>query len=88
MTDYVLMLIYSLTPLGLVAIMSATNSNISVEYGALGLCGAMVYFLCKHIKHLTKKYEKLIEDNTTAYNRLTNILSGCPCSTDKKDESD
>ncbi len=77
--DYAVTLIFSLTPFGLVAAIGSAADNTGLEYGALGLCAIIVFFLCNHIKYLTKKLELLSEGNTKAYNRLADMLDDRPC---------
>ncbi|MDD5328044.1 MAG: hypothetical protein PHY02_09585 [Phycisphaerae bacterium] len=79
--------ILSLTPC-ILAIMVTTTAGEApyLQYGALGLCAMIVYFLCKYIYHLSgllskdsEKLEQLTEKNTKAYDRLTDVLKDRPC---------
>lgn len=69
----------AIVPFFCVAIISAETGDSKLQYGALGLCGLVVAFLCNHIKCLTKKITDLCEKNNAAYLRLSNLLEDRPC---------
>lgn len=81
---------------GLGAVVSAMIAVIDpeaspiIQFGALGLCGFMVYFLCNHIKQMhkdhSKERQKLIEETQDiaikaieCYSMLTNELKQRMC---------
>lgn len=76
-------MIYSLLAVGsaTVAVAGPMDGNPYIQYGALGLCGAMVLFMCKHITetHRAHREEReMHEKNFTAerdrcYNKLETL---------------
>ena len=84
---------YGLTAvLGAMIAVAGTSSTGSgyLEYGALGLCGAMVYFLCRHLsdqmdghrkerEHLQGQLTENTKKAIQAYDRLAKCLDDRPC---------
>lgn len=50
-----------------------------VEYGALGLCAFMVYFLCNHLTLKEKNHADERQKTAQYINRLSVILGNKPC---------
>jgi len=57
-----------------------------IQYGALGLCAFMVYFLCSYITKKEEVYAKERAEITKYLHRLSVILGDRPCLlNDRKD---
>jgi len=50
-----------------------------VQYGALGLCGFMVWFLCDHIKTKERIYSEERKEIAKYLNRIAKELGKRPC---------
>ena len=59
-----------------------------VQYGALGLCGFMVWFLCDHIKTKEKLHHEERKENAKYLNRIAKLLGDRPCLCDDRDVLD
>ena len=81
-------MVYGLLAVGsaALAITSATGNLPVVEYGALGMCGFMVYFLCKHITALHKDHQEERTQFTEAITELSTELKNRPCLLGKEKE--
>lgn len=55
-----------------------------IQYGALGLCGFMVYFLCNHIKEVHKNYSEERKEVAKQLSRIAVLLEDRPCLKDNK----
>lgn len=58
---------------------SGGESGGLVEYGALGLCGFMVYFLCTHLTLKEKNHAEERKDIAKYMSRLSVMLGNRPC---------
>lgn len=77
---------YAIIAFAAVAATSRDTGGGNFQYGALGLCTAMVLFLISHIKAQVKVIEKkdnklteLLEKDIDSRNRLSECLKDRPC---------
>jgi hypothetical protein len=62
-----------------VAMASAEAGGGYVEYGALGLCAFMVYFLCNHLTQKEKNHAEDRKETAKYLSRLALLLGDRPC---------
>jgi hypothetical protein len=71
-----------------VAMATSETGGGYVEYGALGLCAFMVYFLCNHLTLKEKNHSEERQATAKYMNRLAVMLGNRPCLMDEREELD
>ena len=69
--------ILAITPFlgsGFIVALSSVSELEFVQYGALGLCGLVVWFLCKYLARLTQQHEVERKELVESLKQVTDML--------------
>jgi len=61
----------SITPIIIATAVVANGNSPLLDYGGLGLAGAVVFFLCRYLSAITKQHR---EERTELVNSMKNII--------------